>query len=65
MKNQSGASGLSWGAGISALAIMIITLAAAYTRIWVLTAVPVGFLFGFFLQKGIFAAHRPLAKSWS
>jgi len=52
MKNHDGNSGFIWGAGISALAIVIITLAAIYTRVWVLTAIPVGFLFGFFLQKG-------------
>jgi uncharacterized membrane protein YedE/YeeE len=27
-------------------------VAAAATRLWVLTAIPIGFLFGFFLQKG-------------
>jgi len=52
MKSQSWASGLRWGAGISASAIIVIIVVAAYTRVWVLTAVPVGFLFGFFLQKG-------------
>ncbi|MBU1053160.1 MAG: YeeE/YedE family protein [Proteobacteria bacterium] len=29
-----------------------ITLLAVYTRVWVLTAIPIGFLFGFFLKKG-------------
>jgi uncharacterized membrane protein YedE/YeeE len=52
MKGQSGGSGSKWGAGISVSAIIVITVVAAYTRVWVLTAVPVGFLFGFFLQKG-------------
>ena len=52
MKTQNGNRSFGWGAGVSAAAIVIITLAAFYTRVWVLTAVPVGFLFGFFLQKG-------------
>jgi len=52
MKSQSGNSSFSWGAGVIASAVIIITVAAFYTRTWVLTAVPIGFLFGFLLQKG-------------
>ena len=37
---------------ISAAMIAIITVIAVVERVWVLTAVPIGFLFGFFLQKG-------------
>ncbi len=37
---------------ISLAAIIILTGLAAYYRLWVLTAIPIGFLFGFFLQKG-------------
>jgi len=37
---------------ISLATIIAITLLAAYLRLWVLTAIPIGFLFGFFLQKG-------------
>ncbi|MBN1830999.1 MAG: YeeE/YedE family protein [Deltaproteobacteria bacterium] len=37
---------------ISILLIIGITLVAIYTKLWVLTAIPVGFLFGFFLKKG-------------
>ncbi len=37
---------------ISILLIAGIILAALYTRLWVITAIPVGFLFGFFLKKG-------------
>lgn len=37
---------------ISLAAIIVITVLAAYYRLWVLTAIPIGFLFGFFLQKG-------------
>ena len=37
----------------AALAVLVaICVAAWVTRLWVLTAIPVGFLFGFFLQKG-------------
>jgi len=36
----------------SLIGLVVITIMAAYTRQWVLTAIPVGFLFGFFLQKG-------------
>ncbi len=53
MKNDSGPS-TNWKAYaiISLLGILAITLAAAIFRLWVLTAIPIGFLFGFFLQKG-------------
>ncbi len=37
---------------ISLLALAAITIIAGITGLWVLTAIPVGFLFGFFLQKG-------------
>jgi len=37
---------------ISLLGLSIITVIAVFTKLWVLTAIPVGFLFGFFLQKG-------------
>lgn len=37
---------------VSLFVLIAITLAAGWTRVWVITAVPVGFLFGFFLQKG-------------
>jgi uncharacterized membrane protein YedE/YeeE len=39
-------------AAVSLIGIIGIMAAAAWTRIWVLTALPIGFLFGFFLQKG-------------
>ncbi len=38
--------------GVSLIGLTGITVLAALTRLWVLTAIPVGFLFGFFLQKG-------------
>jgi len=37
---------------ISLIIILGVTAAAVVTRIWVLTAIPIGILFGFFLQKG-------------
>jgi uncharacterized membrane protein YedE/YeeE len=46
------ASGWKWGASIGLLAIIAFVVVAAWSRTWVLTALPIGFLFGFFLQKG-------------
>jgi uncharacterized membrane protein YedE/YeeE len=37
---------------VSFLGIIVTTAVAASTGYWVLTALPIGFLFGFFLQKG-------------
>jgi uncharacterized protein len=39
-------------ATLSFLLLALLTAAAWWTRNWVMTAVPVGFLFGFLLQKG-------------
>jgi uncharacterized membrane protein YedE/YeeE len=39
-------------AAISITGIVLIVLIAVMTKLWVLTAIPIGFLFGFFLQKG-------------
>ena len=39
-------------AGIAAVVMAAITVAAFVTGRWVLTAIPIGALFGFFLQKG-------------
>ena len=39
-------------AAVSAVALVAVTAIASITRLWVLTAIPIGFLFGFFLQKG-------------
>jgi uncharacterized membrane protein YedE/YeeE len=50
---------------------LVATLAVAFiTRFWVLTALPIGFLFGFFLQKGDLCGASAfseviLTKSWS
>jgi len=38
--------------GLSLAGIALVTGMAILTRVWVLTAIPIGFLFGFFLQKG-------------
>jgi uncharacterized membrane protein YedE/YeeE len=38
--------------GISLSGMILIILLAIITELWVLTAIPIGFLFGFFLQKG-------------
>jgi len=37
---------------LSVIGIILVTAAAIWTKIWVLTAIPIGLLFGFFLQKG-------------
>jgi uncharacterized membrane protein YedE/YeeE len=37
---------------LSVLGVIVTTAVAASTGYWVLTALPIGFLFGFFLQKG-------------
>ncbi len=37
---------------VSLIGLVGITIIAGVTNLWVLTAIPVGFLFGFFLQKG-------------
>jgi uncharacterized membrane protein YedE/YeeE len=39
-------------ASISFIGMSIVVAVAASTSLWVLTAIPIGFLFGFFLQKG-------------
>jgi uncharacterized protein len=44
-------SSWKWITGVSALGVIGITLAAGISGFWVLTALPVGFLFGFFLEK--------------
>jgi uncharacterized membrane protein YedE/YeeE len=47
-------SAVNWRAYsvVSLLALLLITIIAAVTKLWVLTAIPVGFLFGLFLHKG-------------
>jgi uncharacterized membrane protein YedE/YeeE len=37
---------------LSLIGLVVVTAVAAFTGIWVLTAIPIGFLFGFVLQKG-------------
>jgi len=46
--------GMRWKTvtAVTLAALAAVTAAAFATRVWVLTAIPVGFLFGFFLQKG-------------
>ena len=41
-----------WYVTVSLIVMALVTLAAVVSRLWVLTAIPIGFLFGFFLQKG-------------
>jgi len=51
---QNSDNNINWKlyTAISLIMIAGVTLAAALTRLWVITAIPIGFLFGFFLQKG-------------
>jgi len=35
----------------SVVILVLVTIVAVITRLWVLTAIPIGFLFGFFLEK--------------
>lgn len=37
---------------VNLIVLVLLTFVAIFTRLWVLTAIPIGFLFGFFLQKG-------------
>ena len=37
---------------VSLIFLILVVAVAIYTHLWVLTAIPIGFLFGFFLQKG-------------
>jgi hypothetical protein len=38
--------------GVSLTVCVAVTVIAAITQVWVLTAIPIGFVFGFLLQKG-------------
>lgn len=51
MSNRAAADWRAWSASSLAFVVGAAVLAALLDR-WVLTALPVGFLFGFFLQKG-------------
>ena len=49
--------------------ILVTTTIAFISRLWVVTAIPIGFLFGFFLQKGDLCGASAfsevlLAKDW-
>lgn len=47
-------SAINWKAysGIPVVLLLLLTVAAIFTNLWVITAIPIGFLFGFFLKKG-------------
>ncbi len=42
--------------------MIVVVDIAAFTRLSILTAIPIGFLFGFFLQKGILAGPQHSVK---
>lgn len=50
--NDTAVRGGWWLGAVSLAAILVPTLAAWRTGAWFVTAIPVGFLFGFLLQKG-------------
>lgn len=54
MNSASTAKNSNWRTyfWLSAAGIIVMAFIATMTRLWVLTAIPIGFLFGFFLQKG-------------
>jgi uncharacterized membrane protein YedE/YeeE len=52
MNEAKTANGWATYTGVSLIALIAITALAVATHLWVLTAIPIGFLFGFFLQKG-------------
>ena len=47
---------------VATLGMILLTIIASVTRVWVLTAIPVGFLFGFFLQKGSLCGAAALSE---
>lgn len=51
-KVKEGAANWRWCSVVTSLILIVITAAAVVSRLWVLTAIPIGVLFGFFLQKG-------------
>jgi uncharacterized protein len=52
MANESEVNSWKPYAIISLAAMAAITVISTYLRLWVLTAIPIGFLLGFFLKKG-------------
>ncbi|MDO8835207.1 MAG: YeeE/YedE family protein [Vicinamibacterales bacterium] len=60
----SSATSAHWRAYVMVAAIVLValTVAAVITRTWVLTAIPVGVLFGFFLQKGALCGASALSE---
>ena len=57
---------INWkGYTIISIIIMIgIILAAIFTRLWVITAIPIGFLFGFFLKKGELCGASAMSETF-
>ncbi len=49
-------------AAVSLVGIAFFTMAAVVTRIWVLSAVPIGFLFGYFLEKSDLCGASALSE---
>ncbi|RKX18490.1 MAG: hypothetical protein DRP51_09090 [Candidatus Zixiibacteriota bacterium] len=53
MSGRAGAKAVNWRGYtiVSLLGIVAVIIVATITKVWVLTAIPIGFLFGFFLEK--------------
>jgi len=51
-ENKAGRNNWKIYAAASLMGIVAVTFAAALSNLWVLTAIPIGFLFGFFVQRG-------------
>lgn len=49
---------------VSVLGLAAITIIAAMTKMWVLTAIPVGFLFGFFLEKADLCGSSAFSEAY-
>ena len=67
----SDTSGRNWISyvSVSLVFLVLVVAVAAYARLWVLTAIPIGFLFGFLLQKGDLCGSSAfsevlLARDW-
>ena len=52
MDNQKNSTQGKTAISFTIVLLFVVTIYSLITKLWVLTAIPVGFLFGFFLQKG-------------
>ena len=50
-----------WGWSVCLILILIV-VTSVFTGLWVLTAIPIGFLFGFFLEKADLCGSTALSE---